>query len=436
MALRVVNSVRTGLALVATAFALGSAHGAAPKPDITPARGAANVPLPPPPPPRPVMTPPPVTTGGATNAGVLSPLAALGEKIFHDPSLSNPKGTACVACHQASSGYSDGHGSNNGVALGSTSTSFGLRNPLQSAYNAGVPPFGFVLNANGNLEPRGGHFWDGRSNTLAEQALLPFLNPVEMNNPSAAAVVAGVAAAPYSAEFERIFGPSSLTNTSQAFTQIGLAIQAYEQSRDLQRFTSKYDAVITGKATFTASEQRGMALFTNRATANCASCHAMNPNSKNPADSPFSSFSYHATGVPRNSAIAQNRDSNFYDLGLCGPERSAPTTPPGVAPDSLCGKFRTPSLRNVALRQRYMHNGFFTNLTDVVTFYATRASDPQRWYGPSGVPNDLPAPYLKNLANKAPPFNRTPATGAALTPTQISDLVAFLDTLSDGFVPR
>jgi cytochrome c peroxidase len=321
------------------------------------------------------------------------------------------------------------------VAFGSTTSAIGLRTPLQNAYSAAVPAFGFVADPAGRLQPHGGQFWDGRADTLAAQALQPLLNPAEMNNASAAAVVAKVAAAPYAAAFEAQFGPASLSNASTAFSQIGLAIQAFEQATPFQAFSSKYDAVLAGKASFSAAEQRGLALFTNPASANCASCHAMNPKSSNPADSLFTNFSYHADGVPRNPALPQNQVASFYDLGLCGPERSTPSVPAGVNAASLCGKFRVPSLRNVALRQHYMHNAFFTSLSDVVSFYATRASDPQRWYGPSGVPNDLPAAYLKNLETAQPPFNGSPSTGAVLNAAQISDLVAFLGTLSDGFVP-
>jgi cytochrome c peroxidase len=92
-----------------------------------------------------------------------------------------------------------------------------------------------------------------------------------------------------------------------------------------------------------------------------------------------------------------------------------------------------PTLRNVAERPAYMHNGVFNNLADVVRFYSTRNSNPQRFYGPRGVPNDLPARYLGNLESTKAPFNRAPTTGPLLTEPEVADLVAFLRTLSDGF---
>jgi cytochrome c peroxidase len=177
-----------------------------------------------------------------------------------------------------------------------------------------------------------------------------------------------------------------------------------------------------------------MALFQDPARANCAGCHLMNPTSGKPEDSLFSEFTYYATGIPRNNAIPRNADPAFFDLGLCGPERTAPSVPAGVSIENFCGKFRMPTLRNVAERPAWMHNGFFSgNLADVVRFYSTRNSNPQRWYGPSGVPNDLPAQYRGNIETTKAPFNRSPTAGPLLTEPEVDDIVAFLRTLSDGF---
>lgn len=362
----------------------------------------------------------------------LSPREQLGKLIFDDQNLSNPQGTGCVACHRPALGWADNHGSNTGVAHGSTPRSLGLRNTLANGYSAQIPPFAFVTK-NGQTEAVGGHFWDGRADTLALQALGPFLNTLEMNNPSAKAVVAKIAAAPYATLFTQEFGVSVLSTPDQAFSQIGVALEAFERARPLQPFNSKYDAMVRGNAVFDAPEQRGMALFMDRTRANCAGCHQMNPASGKPQDSLFSDFSYYALGIPRNQAIPRNADAGFFDLGLCGPQRTPPATPPGVNIEDFCGKFRMPTLRNVALRQRYMHNGFFSDLREVVSFYATRASNPTRWYGASGIPNDLPPTYRANIVSDRAPFNRKASDGPLLTPTEIDDLVAFLHTLSDGF---
>jgi cytochrome c peroxidase len=162
----------------------------------------------------------------------------------------------------------------------------------------------------------------------------------------------------------------------------------------------------------------------------------MNPSSANPKDSLFTDFAFYATGIPRNKAIPRNANPSFFDLGLCGPERTRPAlssnVPASVSIEDFCGRFRMVSLRNSAEKNALMHNGVFTNLRDVVSFYATRNSDPKRWYGPQGVPNDLPAAYLRNIVNDRVPFNRPASAGPALTPREIDDVVAFLKTLSDA----
>ena len=245
-----------------------------------------------------------------------------------------------------------------------------------------------------------------------------------------------IAASRYAGQFKALFGADIFSDTEAAFTQIGVAIAAFERA-DLQPFNSKFDAMVRGQTNLSPSETRGMALFQDPLKANCAGCHLMNPGSGNPQDSLFSEFTYYATGVPRNTAIPGNADPTFFDLGLCGPERTRPTLPASVAPgvtiDHFCGQFRMPTLRNVAERPAFMHNGVFKDLREVVRFYATRNSDPQRWYGASGLANDLPAQYLGNIEKGKPPFNRKLADGPALTESEINDVVAFLHTLSDGY---
>ena len=217
-------------------------------------------------------------------------LIQLGRAIFADRNLSEPAGTACSACHQPNAGFAGNNASRIGISQGSIPGVFGHRNALTNSYQGMVPPFGFVTR-NGRTEPRGGHFWDGRVDTVAVQALQPFLNPQEMNNPSKAAVVNKVAVAPYADLFRRAFGANVFTNVDAAFAQIGVAIEAFERGA-LQPFNSKYDAMVRGQATFTPEESRGLALFQDRGRANCVACHVMNPGTGRPEDSPFSDFTY------------------------------------------------------------------------------------------------------------------------------------------------
>ena len=359
----------------------------------------------------------------------------LGQQIFTDANLSEPRGTACAACHQANMGFAGNHGGRNGVAVGSLPGSIGSRNAMTNSYLGLIPaPFSFVT-TNGVTEAVGGLFWDGRADSAELQALGPLLNPLEMNNPDRKSVVDKIAASRYAAQFRRAFGADIFANTDAAFTSIGVAIAAFERAR-LQPFSSKYDAMVRGQTTLSPTEARGMALFMEPTKGNCAGCHLMNPTSGKPEDSAFSEFTYYATGIPRNPAIPKNADPAFYDLGLCGPDRAPPTLPDSVAPgvtiSNFCGQFRMPTLRNVAERPAFMHNGFFRNLTEVVRFYSTRNSDPLRWYG-QAVSNDLPTQYLGNIEKVKAPFNRAANAGPALSELEIADIVAFLHTLSDGF---
>ena len=370
----------------------------------------------------------------ANVASVADNTAELGRRIFNDRNLSEPRGTACVSCHQSAQGFAGNHGSQIGVALGSQPGALGLRNAMANSYIGFVPAFHFVTE-NGVTEAVGGLFWDGRVDTPAQQALGPLLNPLEMNNASRQAVINKIAVANYAPLFRQVFGANIFNDTDLAFSQIGVAIEAFERA-SLQPFSSKYDAMVRGQSTLTDSESRGMALFIDPLRGNCAGCHSMNPTSGNPQDSLFSDFSYYATGVPRNTLIPENADPLFFDLGLCGPIRTHPaltTDVVGLTADDLCGKFRMPSLRNVSLRTAYMHNGFFGNLRDVMRFYSTRISNSFFWYGAPVATNDLPAQYLRNIETAKPPFNRTALQGPLFTEAEITDLVAFLGTLSDGF---
>ena len=376
------------------------------------------------PPPPPPPAPPPVRTA----------LQDLGEKIFNDTNLSEPRGTACVSCHTPSTGFANLNGSRIGVPLGSLPTSFGSRNVMQNSYSSFTPPFGFRV-LNGDVDPIGGLFWDGRADTLAQQAQKPFLATNEMNNKDGASVVAKIAAGPYAKIMTDLYGKDIFKNPTLAFTRVGEALAAFESTTRFQSFSSRYDDYIAGRVKLTPAEDNGLKVFMDPVKGNCASCHSMNPKSVKPADNLFTDFAHYATGIPRNKAIPANANPSYFDLGLCGPNRTRPAlsanVPASVSIEKFCGTFKMPSLRNVGERQVFMHNGVFSSLRDVVSFYATRDSNPQRWYGPSGVPNDLPLAYQPNIVRDRVPFNRAANAGPALTDKEIDDVVAFLKTLSD-----
>lgn len=354
----------------------------------------------------------------------LTPQENLGRLLFHDRNLSQPAGTSCASCHNPGQGFAGNHGGRSGVAVGSQPTSIGLRNTPTAMYALFTPAFSVVTGPRGP-QAVGGQFVDGRADTLALQAQGPFLAAAEMNNPSAAAVVSKVAASSYASAFKAVWGKDIFTKPNDAFTAIGTSIAAYEKSFDFRPFASRYDDLLRGRDTFTASEKRGMNVFFDPAKGNCVSCHAANRTDRDPTHSLFTNHRYAALGVPRNLDIPANKDPTFFDLGLAGPKRTAPA---GVT--AAAGQFRVPTLRNVALKTAFMHNGRFKNLTDVVGFYATRDIQPQRWYPTGAMFNDLPVALRGNVTRQAP-FDLRPGDRPRLTSTDVLDVVAFLGTLSD-----
>nr|WP_205964627.1 cytochrome c peroxidase [Ramlibacter agri] len=360
----------------------------------------------------------------------LSAVADLGRQIFHDPSLSASGRMSCASCHD----QAFGHGSpfDTPVAMGGPNLDQpGVRNPPALGYLRFNTSFGFAADGT----PTGGFFWDGRAATLQDQAREPFLNPIEMANPDTAAVVAKLAAAPYAAQFRQVFGDAILNTPDVAFDRMTFALQRYQQEdSDFAAFSSKYDAFLAGRATLTAQELNGLALFNRGDKGNCAGCHV----STKPANAPgplFTDFTYDNLGVPRNMAIPANADSSYWDGGLCGSKR-----PDLATRTDLCGAFKVPSLRNVALRKHFFHNGAFSSLEDVVRFYVRRDTDPQLWYpvdaqGNVTSYNDLPAALRGNVNTTEVPYNRRPGEQPALSDSEVADLVAFLRTLSDGYTP-
>jgi len=372
--------------------------------------------------------------GGASDASStgMSPAAALGQQIFHDTNLSASGRMSCATCHDPSIGHASPFATP--VAFGGPNADqAGLRNPPAIRYLKFNGPFKF--DADGT--PMGGFFWDGRENSLAAQAKGPLLNAAEMANSSVADVVDKVRAASYAKQFERVFGAEIFNDPTAAFERVAYALERYQiEDSDFAPFTSKFDAVNAGKATFTESELKGLAWFNRTDKGNCASCH---PSTK-PDNAPaalFTDFTYDSLGLPRNvgvGGIPANNDPNFFDKGLCGPVRTDLSSQ-----TDMCGAFKVPSLRNVALRKRFFHNGKFDSLNQVVSFYVTRDTSPSIWYPLDllGNPlsyNDLLPSEKANVNVTEGPYNRLFGQAPALTTQEISELIAFLRTLSDGYM--
>jgi cytochrome c peroxidase len=352
---------------------------------------------------------------------------AVGDKLFNDVALSAGGRQSCATCHVEGRGHADAAG----VFLplgGPALDKQGLRSSPSLNYLEGNGAFS--IDAQGQAV--GGFTWDGRADSRAAQTLGPLLAANEMAHADTAAVVRTVRGLAYFSELQAAYSLATDATDGQVLQAMQQALSDY-QSADaaFQPYTSKFDLVQKGSVSFTAQEARGLALFNDPQRGACAGCHSSNA-APGQAAAAFTNFRYFALGVPRNSSTA-TADPTFFDLGLCGPVRTdlANRT-------ELCGMFKVPTLRNVALTAPYFHNGAVATLEEVVTFYATRDIDPARWYpSVNGVVqnfNDLPLAYHGNVTQR-PPFGLQPGAAPRLLPQDVADIVVFLRTLTDGYTP-
>jgi cytochrome c peroxidase len=365
----------------------------------------------------------------------------LGELLFKDPTLSEPPGQACVSCHAPEHAFQGNNGSRiPAMALGSRPETFGKRNTPTIMYMAYSPPFGFYKedeDGKPKIVAKGGQFWDGRADTLDAQPTGPLLNPLEMNNPSIEAVVAKVKAGSYADLVRKLYGPDIFADPKAAMAKLSSAIAAFESTPVFAPFSSKFDDYLRGKIELTKQEIAGFELFKSKTKGNCLACHAGKEDSNDPGDWIFTDFTYDALGAPRNASIPSNAAPGSYDLGLCEQPGLASRLPEGIALPSLCGAFKVPTLRNIAVTGPYFHNGSFASLRDAVAFYATRDTDPGHWYpkGKDGVVdkfNDLPEAHIANVNVEEVPYDRKPGETPRLDDGEVDALVAFLNTLTDA----
>jgi cytochrome c peroxidase len=354
-------------------------------------------------------------------------LVALGKKIFFDERLSEPPGTSCASCHDPALAFSGVHGSRIGVARGSRPAHFARRSTPSVLYMRYVPSFHYFEDDEAPApEPRGGFFWDGRSDSLVELVRQPFFNPDEMNAGNPRRLAAKIVRAPYAMKFRGAIGRSS--DPERVVHGVGVALEAYLKSDEMTPASSKYDAYVRGQATLTEQERRGLEVFKDRRRGACSGCHRMAETSTNPAESTFTDYGYDAVALPRNADLPGNRDPGSFDLGLC--VRQGATMP--AADEKWCSSFRTPSLRNVAVRESFGHNGVYKNLRDVVKFYALRAVAPERIYPAGQRFDDVPQKYRGNVNIFAPIYNRREGAPPPLSDDDIDAIMAFLETLTDA----
>jgi len=430
--------------------------------------------------------------GAATTAGSAGPRppplslpAQVGQLAFFDRNLSGGRNMSCASCHDPQ--YAYGPPNSISVQLGSDLTRTGVRAVPSLRYRESTPAYSDdAPNPDGvtSNSPGGGLMWDGRATTLAAQAGMPLLNPLEMNSPSKEAVVKAVHDGAYADLFRQAFGAKVFDNTDTAFDALGAAIQALEtEDLSFHPYSSKYDRYIFNKigGVLTPAERRGEVLFHSTGVSNCSGCHYTGANF-NGNSGLMTDFTYQALGAPRNDRsipnnpdpIPANDDPTYFDMGLCGPYRTdhMPASPDTANP--YCGMFKVPVLRNVATRGAFFHNGVLHSLEQVLDFYNTRDTHPEYWYPadkdgtgtpqanpswalqPTHVPgatvrkyNDLPRAQQGSIDEEVPMGTgeggdktiasgtkpREPGSTPVMTAQQITDLVCFLGTLSDGYQP-
>jgi cytochrome c peroxidase len=414
---------------------------------------------------------------GVTFAGVsLSPLEQLGKFIYFDK-ISQPGSMACAECHAPSVGFTGAIGGinkNGAVYRGAVPQRFGNRKPPAAAYATFAPIFHYDMTEGLFV---GGNFWDGRAtgehlgNPAADQALGPFLNPVEQNMPSAQSVIEKIAASKYATLWEEVWGePLSVdpADVAMNYDRVGLSIAAYEASREVNQFSSKFDvfwfnADAAGKDVaainmgnwmeyaglgFGDDELLGLALYADEGKGKCALCHVLTSEGTTPPL--FTDFTFDNLGVPKNPK------NPFYKMDKVYLDNGSPINPQGAAwidpglggflqsrPDYAMyaaenwGKHKVPTLRNVDKRpgnknlgpfledvdmpapegfpKAFMHNGVFKSLKEVVHFYNTR--DVEDWPAPEVADN----------------VNHDELGDLGLTAEEEDLIVLFMRTLSDGY---
>ncbi|MDE2269835.1 MAG: cytochrome-c peroxidase [Betaproteobacteria bacterium] len=422
----------------------------------------------------------------------LSAVALLGRQLFFDTALSASGKQSCASCHDPANGYnpppgrpkagfaplggseptasvgaqqSPPPGSGPVMLGGPNMTSPGFRPPPSLAYLYRQQPFSIgpdneenetitlqQLAALGqtsqrakktaqstaqsvqNLVPTGGLFWDGRVNTLQQQAGGPLFNPVEMDAGTPQRVAAIIERQPYAKMFLQLFGPNVFADPKQTVSEALFAIARYQiEDPQFHAFNSKYDAWLQGRATLTSQEMRGYLAFNDVNKGDCAACHLDQP-TKDHLPPLFTDTQYEALGVPRNPQIPANQNPHYFDIGLCGPFRTDLKNQ-----TAYCGMFLTPTLRNVAQRPVYFHNGVYHSLKQVLDFYNFRDVQPGKIFptvdGQVRKYDDLPPQYRANVDVTDPPLNRKLGEQPAMTAQDMRDIIAFLHTLNDGYTP-
>lgn len=335
----------------------------------------------------------------ANNNG-LSDSELIGKLIFFDKNLSEPIGVSCASCHSPMHGFSDPR--HTPFSEGSAHQ-HSLRNAPAIAY-MGFAPNRRAEMVRGAWETVGGFFWDGKAEFLNQQALFPMTNAQEMNNHDFGIVAEKIRKASYYPKLEKLFGKESFADSQTVAFYAITCLQAFELSKQVNQFTSKFDFYLQGKVKLTEQEMRGMQLFNDSSKTKCSLCHLSTPTSYASTDKIlFTDYSYDNIGLPKNPL----QKGQPIDSGLAIFERRNPLE---------VGRFKTPTLRNIAITSPYMHSGIFNTLEEVLEFYNVRDVDPK--FAHPEVKENINAIELGDLK---------------LSKEEIDDMIAFFKTLTDGY---
>jgi cytochrome c peroxidase len=435
-----------------------------------------------------------ITGGALAQDGEDAQLVALGKAIYFDANLSVNGTQSCATCHGPEVGYTGPDSQVNATTVvypGAIAARFGNRKPPAAAYAGHSPDLEFI-----DGEWVGGMFWDGRAtgevlhDPLAEQAMGPFLNPLEQAIPDARLLVVKVANSDYAELFEEVWGEGSLDfadDVDGSYERIGRSVAAYERSMEVNPYTSKFDqfwdnAAAAGKDVtrikwsggggmggggmggggstdpyrwqnyrylgLTDQELQGLAAFNDPNRADCAACHTL---AAGPDGYPlFTDYSYDNIGIPKNPEnpfykmprIWNPDGKKWVDYGLGGYLQSAGY--PAEVYEPELGKFKVPTLRNVDLRpaddfvKAYGHNGYFKSLEELVLFYSWRGMMDGNCMGGGGMGGGGMGGCAGMGEDMFPP-PEVELNLASLNHFSMMDqanIVAFLKTLSDGYFER
>ncbi len=392
--------------------------------------------------------------------GDLYPLEKLGKAIFNDSNLSINRNQSCASCHDLDWGGTNPDSATNAggaVHEGSFTDRHGNRKPPSAAY-ATLSPI-FHVRTNDSVVYSGGNFWDGRATgeklglPAADQAQGPFLNPVEQGLSDSACVVYRVSTSQYAHLYTRVWGgdildiafpedtdslceqegievplsPEDRVKVETEFDNIAISVAVYENSREVNSFSSRFDARFCDTSSLNLEEWSGFRLFHGKGK--CDNCHASI--GRRPV---FTDFSYDNLGVPKNPENpALMADPAYIDLGLGGYLKNRGE--PAEVYEPEFGKMKVPTLRNVDKRpspdlvKAYTHNGYFKTLKGLVHFYNTRDVKmrcPGAYTEAEALAADCwPAPEVEENVNT------TELGNLGLTDEEEDAIVAFLKTLSD-----